>query len=121
MGPYLGHNITVEEWTNPTCMVMHVYESGKIVTDFAGYHDFSNCVLVVLDDSLMFSNAQKCRNSPIWGSPGQNTGVGRLSVLQGNFPTQRLNPGLSHCRWILYQLGHKGSPIKLLASLCSYI
>ena len=34
----------------------------------------------------------------------QDTAVGSLSLLQGIFPTQRLNPGLSHCRWILYQL-----------------
>ena len=27
-------------------------------------------------------------------SPGQNTGVGSLSLLQGIFPTQGLNPGL---------------------------
>ena len=33
-----------------------------------------------------------------------------LSLLQGIFPTQRSNPGLPHCRWILYQLSHKGSP-----------
>ena len=45
-----------------------------------------------------------------WNSPGQNTGVGSLSLLQGNFSTQGLNPGLLHCRWILYQLSHKGSP-----------
>ena len=45
-----------------------------------------------------------------WNSPGQNTGVGGLSLIQGIFPTQGLNPGLPHCRWILYQLSHKGSP-----------
>ena len=45
-----------------------------------------------------------------WNSPGQNTGVGSLSLLQGIFPTQGSNPGLLHCRWILYQLSHKGSP-----------
>jgi len=45
-----------------------------------------------------------------WNSPDQNTGVGSLSLLQGIFPTQRLNPGLPHCRLILYQLSHKGSP-----------
>ena len=33
-----------------------------------------------------------------------------LSLLQGIFPTQGLNPGLPHCRRILYQLSHKGSP-----------
>ena len=45
-----------------------------------------------------------------WGSPGQNTGVGSLFLLQGIFPTQGLNPGLPHCGQILYQLSHKGSP-----------
>ena len=45
-----------------------------------------------------------------WNSPGQNTGVGSFSLLQGIFPTQGLNTGLSPCRWILYQLRHKGSP-----------
>ena len=36
-----------------------------------------------------------------------NTGVGSLSILQGIFPTQGSNPGLLHCRRILYQLSHK--------------
>ena len=45
-----------------------------------------------------------------WDSPGQNTGVGSRSLLPGVFPTQGLNPGLPHCRQILYQLSHKGSP-----------
>ena len=45
-----------------------------------------------------------------WNSPGQNTGVGSHSLLQGIFPTQELNPGLPHCRQILYQLSHQGNP-----------
>ena len=45
-----------------------------------------------------------------WNSPGQNIGVGRLSLLQGIFPTQGLNPGLQLCRQILFQLSYKGSP-----------
>ena len=45
-----------------------------------------------------------------WNSPGQNTGVSSLSLLQGTFPTQGSNPGLPYCRRILYQLSHKGSP-----------
>ena len=45
-----------------------------------------------------------------WNSPGQYTWVGSLSLLQGLFPTQGLNPGLMHCRWTLYELSHKGSP-----------
>ena len=42
-----------------------------------------------------------------WNSPGQNTGVGSLSFLQGIFPTQGSNPGLPRCRQILYQLSYK--------------
>ena len=45
-----------------------------------------------------------------WNSPGQNIGVGSLSLLQGIFPAQGSNSGLPHCRRILYQLSHKGSP-----------
>ena len=45
-----------------------------------------------------------------WNSPGQNTGLGSLSLLQGIFPTQGLNPGLPHCRRILYQLSQQGKP-----------
>ena len=45
-----------------------------------------------------------------WNSPGQNTGVGSHSLLQGIFPTQEPNQGLLHCRWIPYQLSYQGSP-----------
>ena len=45
-----------------------------------------------------------------WDSPGQNTGAGSLSFLQGILLTQGWNPGLPHCRWILYQLSHRGNP-----------
>ena len=45
-----------------------------------------------------------------WSSPGQNTGVGSISFLQGIFPTQGSHPCLPHCRRILYQLSHQGSP-----------
>ena len=45
-----------------------------------------------------------------WNYPGQNTGVGSPSLLQGIFPTQGSNPCLPHCRQIVYQLSHGGSP-----------
>ena len=47
--------------------------------------------------------------------PGKpmKTGVGSLSLLQGIFPNQGSNPGLLHCRQILYQLSHWGSPRRL--------
>ena len=43
-------------------------------------------------------------------SPGKNTGVGCHILLQGIFSTQGSNPGVPHCRWILYHLRHQGSP-----------
>ena len=46
-----------------------------------------------------------------WNSSGKNIGMGSLSLIQGIFPTQGSNPGLLHCRRILYQLSHQGSPI----------
>ena len=59
-------------------------------------------------------------------SPGKNTWVGCHDLLQGIFPTQGLNPGLSHCRWIVYHLSHQGNQSihhtnlisALLQSLC---
>ena len=59
----------------------------------------------VLSDSLQSLGLY----SP-WNSPGQNTGVGSLCLLRGIFPIQGLNPGLPHCRQILYRLSQKGSP-----------
>ena len=59
--------------------------------------------------SVMSNSLQPHGLSP-WNSPGQNTGVGTLSLLQGIFPTQGSNPSLPYCRQILYQLIHKGSP-----------
>ena len=56
----------------------------------------------------LFATPWTIQYSP-WNSLAQNTGVGSLSLLQGIFPTQRSNPGLPHCRWILYQLSHKGN------------
>ena len=54
-------------------------------------------------------------------SPGQNTRAGNLSLFQGIFPTQGLNPGLLHCKQILYQLSHKGSPVYVVASISIFI
>ena len=48
-----------------------------------------------------------------WNSPGQNTGVSSHYLLQGIFPTQGSNPGLLHCRRILYQLS-LGKPPRIL-------
>ena len=61
--------------------------------------------------SESLSHVQLRLYSP-WNSPGQNTGVGSLSLLQGIFPSQGMNPGLPYCRQILYQC----SEVKVSAS-----
>ena len=53
------------------------------------------------------------------GKP-KNIGMGSLSFLQGNFPTQKLNQGLLHCRWTLYWLTYLGSPYVGQHSIVSY-
>ena len=45
-----------------------------------------------------------------WDSPGKNTGVSCHVLLPGIFLTQGLNPGLPHCRQILYLPSHQGRP-----------
>ena len=75
------------------------------------------CVsLIFITASWMWiSFPMKVKVSVLWlcnhmdYSPGQNTGVGSLSLLHWIFPTQGSNPGLPHCRQILYQLSHQGS------------
>ena len=46
-------------------------------------------------------------------STGKNTALWCHTLLQGIFPTQGSNPGLPHCRQILYPLSHQGSPTVL--------
>ena len=58
-------------------------------------------------------------SSVLGDSPGKNTGVGCHDLLQGIFPTQGLNPGLPHCRQILYHLSYQGNQSICLLSLIS--
>ena len=66
--------------------------------------------------SVVSDSLQPCRLYSPWNSPGRNTGVGSLSLLQGIFLTQGLNPGLLHCRRILYQLSYQGTALKFPSS-----
>ena len=70
------------------------------------------CVSVshsVISNSLQCHGLQLCRLLCPWNSPGKNTGVGFHFLLQEIFQTQGLNPGLLHCRQILYRLSHQES------------
>ena len=60
--------------------------------------------------SVMSDSLRLHRLHSAWNSPGQNIRMGSCSLLQQTFQTQRSNPGLLHCMWILYQLSHQGSP-----------
>ena len=57
-------------------------------------------------------------------SPGKNIGGGNHSLLHGIFPTPGSNPGLLHCRQIVYHLSHQGSPsqeqTQVYIIACSY-
>ena len=84
-------------------------------------HLRKTCILLHLDGiwiwisesgswSVMIDSLWPHRLYSPWNSPGHNTGVGSFSLLQGIFPIEGLNPSLMHCRQILSQLSHKGSP-----------
>ena len=75
------------------------------------------CVLCLVAQScLTLCDPRDCSppgSSVHMDSPRKDTGVGCHALHQGIFPTQGSNRGLLHCRWILYQLSHQGSPSKL--------
>ena len=77
-------------------------------------HDWSNLKwkwsCSVMSDSLRPHGLQPTRFHHPWDFPGKNTGVGYHSLLQEIFPTQGLNPGVPHCRQMLYHLSHQASP-----------
>ena len=68
----------------------------------------SNITKVSESETLSVISDSLWPHSP-WNCPGQDTGVGSLSLLQGIFPTQGLNPDLPHGSQILYQLSYQGS------------
>ena len=71
--------------------------------------------MCVLSYSVVFDSLQLPGTSVLGDSPGKTTGLGCHFLLEGIFLTQGLNPGLWHCRQILYCLSHQGS---LLLPLC---
>ena len=72
---------------------------------------FSHAQLFECPGYMWSHRLQPARLLCPWNSPGNNTGVGCHSLLQGIFLTQGSNLGLLHCRPILYHLSHQGSPI----------
>ena len=69
---------------------------------------------------LTFCDSMDCSppGSSVHGnSPGKDTGLGCHALLQGIFPTQGKNPGLLHCRRILYHLSHQSQEYYSLSLL----
>ena len=64
----------------------------------------------VVSDCLQPHGLQPARLLSPWDFLGKNTGVDCHFLLQGIFLTQGSNPGLLHCRQILYCLSYQGSP-----------
>ena len=95
---------------NP-CLLHLLQEMGRFFTTSATWEAPDSACLSVCESCSVVSDSLQLHGlySP-WDSPGQNTGVGSLSLLLGIFRTQGSNPGLPHCRQILYKLSHKGSP-----------
>ena len=81
----------------------------QIANENVLYHSSESESHSVMSDSLR----PRGLYSP-WNSPGQNTGVGSLSLLQGIFPTQGWNLGLPNCRQVFYQLSHQGMLLNAL-------
>ena len=106
-------------------MPLQYVVSNLISRQFSWITVFSTCHIVplfhflselclVTRSCLTFCYPIDCSppGSSVHGDPtGKNTGVGCHALLQGIFPIQGSNPGLPHCRRILYQLSHQGSPV----------
>ena len=92
------------------------FEAVDIINDY-------QVLCLVTQSCLTLCNPRDCSplGSSVHGdSLGKNTRAGCHALLQRIFPTQGSNPGLLHCRRILYQLRHKGSPKILEWTACPF-
>ena len=104
---FLKHRLPSEGLFSLFCRVL---VNPRLLEDKATVRDLSLPYCEGESRSVMSDSLRPHGLYSPWSSPGQNTGVGSLSLLQGIFPTQGLNPGLLHCGQILYCLSHKRSP-----------
>ena len=72
------------------------------------------CVLSCFSRLQLFATlwTVACQTPHLWDSPGKSSGLSSHVLLQEIFVTQGLNPGLLHCRQILYHLSYQGSSVK---------
>ena len=110
--PFSSRSSQHRNWTGVSCI------AGGFFTNWAIREAQPWKAFFQLKNVLSYSLKRLGLHSP-WNSPGQNTGVGSLSLLQGIFPSQGSNPGLLLCRQILYQLSHNGSSNEYVSTLFS--
>ena len=102
-----GTSLRFDAWFPHVCHVfLHLHSFLAVHPSFLHHSPVGvKWTSLVMSDSLQPHGLYS-----LWNSPGQNTGVGSLSLLQGIFPTQGSNTGLLRCGPVLYQQSHKGSP-----------
>ena len=109
----LADKPTLESLLKQSFALFPTFESTFQIIVRSGTYQFLICYVLCLVTQLCPTPCNSMDCSPpgfsVRGdSPGKNTGVGCHALLQGIFPTQGLNPGLLHCRPILYQLSYQG-------------
>ena len=102
-----GYSLQCSDLENSTdCIVHGVTKSRTQLSDFHFHAKSLQFHLTVCDPM----ECSPLGSSLLGDSPDKITGVGCHALLQGIFPTQGLKTCLQHCRQILYQLSHEGSP-----------
>ena len=79
---------------------------------------------ILIEDTVLVMKVKVAQSRPTLCNPMDYTvhGILQTRILEwvavpfsrGIFATQGSNPGLLHCRWILYQLSHEGSPYQII-------
>ena len=104
---------TVGHYFPSTCLLKKLSCISRLGLNCTLDFFLSMCVSLVSQSCLTLCNPMDSSlpGSSVHGdSPGKNPGVGSHSLLRRIFPTQGSNPGLRHCRWLLYCLSNQGNP-----------
>ena len=110
---YILKKLKIQLPCDPAISVLGIYEkntNSKRYTYPNVHSSMCVCSVAWSCPTLWSNGLYSARLLSSWDSPGKNTGVGSHSLLQGIFLTHWWNPGLLHCRQILYCLSHQGSP-----------
>ena len=103
----------LKNWCFWTVVLRKTLESPLDCKEIQHVHPKGKWSRSIVSDSLQPRGLWPTRLLHPWDSPGKRAGVACHFLLQGIFPTQGLNPGLLHCRQMLYPLSHQGSQVFL--------